>query len=212
MTFSDKAIRFVRAHSQKFLTGLTIAVAIVAILVVVRWYLDYSDKKAMQAYNEAMVLIDPGGEFDPQKAEATVKALEAMTKEYGRHSAAHTALLDLGRLNYQLKNYPRAREAYQKFLDKLDSDEEELKPLVLDSIAYVFEAEGNLEQAIASWQAVISLPDNLLKEEAYMSLGRAYQAVGRVEDSKKAYLELIAEFPESASTQLAKIKLQSLDQ
>ncbi len=172
----------------------------------------YSDKQAMLAYGQAMELIDPGGEFDPQKAEATVKALEDLTKEYGRHSAAHTALLDLGRLNYQLKKYPPAREAYQKFLDKLDPEEENLKPLVLDSIAYVFEAEGNLEQAIANWQAITSLPDNLLKEEAYMSLGRVYQAAGRTEDSKKSYLDLIAEFPESSSAQLAKIKLQNLDQ
>jgi tetratricopeptide (TPR) repeat protein len=211
LTFSDKAIRFVRAHSQKFMTGITIALAVLAIVLGIRWYLDYSNKQAIRAYNEAMSLIDPGGEFDPQKAEATVKALENMTKEYGRYSVARTALLDLGRLNYQLKKYPPAREAYRKFLDTLDPKEKDLKPLVLDSIAYVFEAEGNFEQAIANWQAVTSLPGNLLKEEAYMSLGRVYEAAGRAEDSKKAYLELIAEFPESSGAQLAKIKLQGLD-
>ncbi|MEW5721846.1 MAG: tetratricopeptide repeat protein [Thermodesulfobacteriota bacterium] len=210
LTFSEKVFNYVSEHSKQFLTGVVAAVAVILFLVVLNWYRDYSAGQAAQAYNGASGGLETKTNPDPEKAKSIAAALEAFLAEYPGSDPARLALLDLGSLYYRLGQYDKSLEYYRRFLDSLRKEEESLRPLVLDSMAYAYESMGKLEEAVQTWEKVLALPGDLMKEEAQMGLGRVNLVLGRKDRSQAAYQTVIQKYPDSPQASLARVKLAEM--
>ncbi|MBF0528003.1 MAG: tetratricopeptide repeat protein [Deltaproteobacteria bacterium] len=210
LTVSERAISYVTEHSKEFTTGLLVILAVLVIFLGGRWYSNYTTEKALAAYNLAVADITRDKKLDLPSMEAAIKALDQVTVQHSGTAPARYALLDLADLYYRSGQYAKAENAYQKFLDGLKSQEESVKPLVLDGLAHALEAQGNLAQAAAKWEQIIALPGDLMKAEAYSSLGRVYQAQGQAEASRKAYRELVSGYPNTIQANLARTKIPGL--
>lgn len=210
LTFSERVFIFVRDNSKKVFTGVALIVAAVVITVGVLSYLEIQSSRAAEAYATAVARLPVNGEFEPQKAEAAVIELEKVADSFSSHSSGRCALLDLGALYFKLGKHDQSLTAYQRFLDSIKPEEVSLKPLVLDSLAYVYEAKGEPAQAAARWEALIGLQGLMLKEQAYLNLARVSNELGRPDQARQAYQKLLAEFPNSAQAVLAKAQMAAL--
>lgn len=210
LTFSQKVFQYVSDNTKKVVILASLAVALVILTLGTKWYLGYTAGQALAAYTHALAQLPADKDFDPQKAEAATQGLENLIASYPRTPQARDALLELGALYYRLNRFEKSREAYEKFLEGLRPEEESLKPLILDSLAQVFEAKGDPKQAAERWEQILTLPGELLKDQAYLGLGRVYLALGRKDKAKKAYQDLLSSHPQSASASLAEAKLASI--
>ena len=211
LTFYESAIEYIQLHSKQFTTGAIVVLAVIILAIGITSYTKHAAAQAVNAYNLAAAQVPaPSDEFDSAKAGAAIKALEKVIADHSGSAPAHYALLDLGALYYNLGDFDKSYDAYDKFLSGLRKEDENLKPMVLDSLAYTLEARKKYEQAAEKWEQVIALDGDLMKEEAYMGLGRVQQARGKLEESKKAFEELIAGYPNSSYAEQAKAKLAAL--
>lgn len=210
LTLTQRAFNFVSAHSKPIITAAIVVVAAVALGIGIKAYSDYKTGQAVVAYAEAAAAVPAAQNFDPQKAEAAVVELEKVAQTYSGRPSARSATMDLGALYFKLGKFDQSEAAYRSLLSSLVAQEQHLKPLLLDSLAYVLEAKGNPAQAAASWEELLTLSGDVLKDQTYLNLGRVYQAQGQTDKAKEAYEKLVAGFPNSRYAALAQAKLTQL--
>lgn len=214
ITLTDRVIRFVLANRTWFLTGL--AVVIIAAVAVVGWraYRDRQARVAQTAYDEALALAPQAQNMESEAAEkrmmAAIKAMEEVRQKYPGSAPGRLVLLDLGALYYHLEKYDEAKKAYQAFLKTIGSGDKDLRPLVLNSLAYIHEVQNDPAGAVKLWEEITQGPVDLLKDEAWFNLGRAYTALKQPDKAKQAYQQLIDKFPDSPHLPLARAKLAEL--
>lgn len=192
----------------------------------VTYYYRYNARQALDAYDRVLAdianimnQIPPvGSDGDSEQArkekrrarEEAVRGLEQIRTKYKSTTQGRHVLLDLGALYYRLEKYEKAKQSYLTFLDSLKSGENDIKPLVLDSLAYIYLADKKYDQAAEYWQEVLSMPGGILKQEAHLNLARVYEAQGQKEKAIQAYQTLIKEFPDSPNLTMAKAGLHRL--
>lgn len=211
LTFWQKTFNFIDQHKKQFLAGVLVLVGILVASAITVWYLNYSAGRAVAAYNQAASQLPTDGQVEPDKAAELITALEKFRQDYSGSAPADYALLDLADLYYQQKEYKKSLAAYQEFLDDLEEVNEDLRPMILNGMAYAHEALGDFSQAATKWEEVLALSDDLLKEEAYLGLGRVFEAMAQPDEARRAYEELLAKYPASASVQPAKARLAELN-
>jgi tetratricopeptide (TPR) repeat protein len=214
ITFTDRVVRFVVANRKWFLTGLVVILVAVAAVLGWRSYRDRQTRLAQSAYDQALAQMPKAKELKSETADEQMKtalaALAGVRQGYPNSAPGRLALLDLGALYYHMGRYDEAKEAYQAFLKKLGSGEKDLRPLLLNSLAYIHEAQNDPAGAAALWEEITQGPVDLLKAEAWYNLGRAYVALKQPEKARKAYQQVIDRFPESPNLPLARTKLAEL--
>ncbi|MBW2087275.1 MAG: tetratricopeptide repeat protein [Deltaproteobacteria bacterium] len=212
MTQTQRVISFVGRHPGKFIIGAAAALALLLTVMGIKVYMDRHTGQALAAYSEALAQANRLKSRDNKGAgeeiEAVLDALERVSTKYARTTPGRLVLLDLGTLYFHLKRYDEARYTYKKCLKVLKPEEESLRPFILDSLAYTYEAQNKLTEAAAQWEEIVRLPGNLLKEEAFLSLGRVYEALNEPEKAGEAYRQLIDRFPDSPHFSLASFKLK----
>jgi len=211
LTFSEKVFIFFQAHLKKLVAGVAAAVILTALILGSKAYLDLKADRAQAAYTKALAGLTAKENLDAAEAEKAVRDLKEVVETYSGYAPARCALVDLGSLSYQLDQYEQAARAFQSFLQDLRPEEESFRPLVLDSLAYALESQGQFGQAAENWEKILTLPGSLLKQEAYLSLGRVYEAQGLKDKAVQAYQELVTRFPNSFHLPLAEAKLAELN-
>ncbi len=214
ITYSQKALSFVITHSNHFFIGLIAVMALALAIMGVKYYFDRQAREALVAYDRALAQVariqNLTDEENKQEIEAAIQALEYIRNAFSRSTPGRFVRLDLGALYFHLKRYDQAKDSYQTFLKDLKPEEDYLKPLILDSLAYINEAEKDLEKAAARWKEVTKLTDEFLKEEAFLNLGRIYEAQNNKEKAIETYEKLMADYPDSSNIARVKAKLAGL--
>ena len=216
LTISQKTLSYVVAHSNQFYIGLIMVVALAVVIMGVKYYYDRQAREALVAYDQALAQVariqNLSGEENKQEIEVAIQALEYVRNAFSRSRPGRFVYLDLGALYFHLERYDQAKDSYQTFLKTLKPEENYLKPLILDSLAYINEAEKDLENAAARWEEVTKLADEFLKEEAFFNLGRIYEAQNDKKKAIKTYEKLMADYPDSSNIAWIKAKLAGLSE
>ena len=210
LTFSERAYEYIRLHSKQFGTGLLIVVVALLLFFGTRTYLSYAAAQAQAAYNQASADLTIQGELDQEQAAQAAGKLEEFVKDYPGSDPARYALIDLGSLYYRLGKYQEAQKAYESFLDDMEPYEYHIRPFVLDSLAFCYEMQDMYTEAIATWNELLLQPGDTLKQGAYVNLGRVYLKNEQPEEARRAYEQLISEYPDSPSADLGRYKLAAL--
>ena len=210
LTLTERTVNFIRTHSKQFYIVLTVLVCLLVVGILGNLYLSHRENQALTAYSKALDSLDLRGPSTPEQKNNAVQAFEKVRKDYPSSSAAHTSLLNLGQLYYELGQYDQSIEAYQTFLIVLDPWEEAIKPIAQDSLADVFEAHGKLELAAHVWETLLEASGGMLKDQAYRGLGRVYQSLGNLEKAKQAYTNYLTEFPDSVDAAQVKAQLATM--
>jgi tetratricopeptide (TPR) repeat protein len=204
------AFEFVMTH--KFKIAGVIAAVFIGLSVVsgVFYFKKRTEIKAFDLlskcearYNSELV------KSDPEKAYKAVKDnFNIISKEYPGTVAARISTVRFAGICYDSGNYAEAVSLYQKALSDVDEEKGFLKNIILNGLAYSYEAENDKDAAIKYFKMVAdSGSDSALKEEALFSLGRIYAETGETAKSMEAYKKLVEDYPESMYIEIAMEKI-----
>lgn len=158
-----------RARENPRETAIAVG-GLLLVLVIVGFLVDRGgirvDPVAGGALSEALALVDrPVGEAEAAEGEeafateeerrtALAEAFEAIRSRHGNSPSGLTATLALADVRFDQGDYDAALSLYEAFLSKAGSDHS-LRVLALEGKAVALEAKGDLEGALAGFEALI---------------------------------------------------------
>ncbi len=119
-----------------------------------------------------------------------------------------TEKLDLAEQFYNKGKYEDAITAYVAALEDIKSNK--IKSEVLYKVAMSHYQLKHFEKSIAYFDQVCSLSENMYKDDAQIQIAEANMRLGKIDEAKKAYQNVLAEYPRSKHIPKARKMLQQL--
>ncbi len=119
-----------------------------------------------------------------------------------------TEKLDLAEQFYNKGKYDDAITAYVAALNDIKSNK--IKSEVLYKVAMSHYQLKHFEKSIAYFDQVCSLSENMFKDDAQIQIAEANMRLGKIDEAKKAYQNVLAEYPRSKHIPKARKMLQQL--
>jgi predicted negative regulator of RcsB-dependent stress response len=200
ITLSTQTMDWVKDNTTKV---IWIGSGVVLLLILYFGYTAYrnhQEKQGHEKYFSSLEINDP---------DQKLKKLEEMLKEFPNTKAAQAAMVDIGHLYYQKKDFARAVFYYQSALNQ-GKFPTTFKTMILGNLAYAYEQKGDLQQAAKTLLEITQGQDNLLKEDSLLNLARVYQKMGKKAEAKATYRSLLNSFPQSPYGNMVKDRLAGL--
>lgn len=199
---------FIRQRKKLFILISSVLVIVIAITITFILYTLHLTKKAYSLQKEAdnyyynINLKTPFIEEERWK-----KALELYQQSL---KVKPTPLVQfyIGNCYYRLNDFDNAVKAYTLFINKY-THEEGLLPLVYQRLSSSYIKSGKSEEALKTLQIFKNFKNGAFKDTALIGEARLYEEIGKVEDAKKIYREIIKGFPSSPWTNEAKSKTET---
>ena len=210
LTFTEKAILFIKEHDREFKMIAGAVAAILLIYVGISTSRGYINKKGQSAYNMAYNLLSAqNSDLSPESEELkrSAELFQRVLDDYGLSKASRLALPQLANIRMVEREYGEAIRIYQAFLDKAPSNSP-YQSLARIAIAACHEARGEFEQAIGILNQVVAQTDDIFKEQALFSLARVHRLAGQKDKAKEILEEFVERFQTSPLLPLAKAHLQ----
>ena len=210
LTFSGRAMRFVKEHSRQFeYLGMAV-VAIVIIYIGINTYLKYINKKGQNVYNKAYYALSKNMESgkDQKELKRATDLFKEVIDRYGLSKVSRLALPELAYLKFLDKKYDEAISLYQKFINEVSDTT--YQSMARMALADCYEEKGEFKMAIEILEQVMSVPDNFVKEQAMLNLARVYRLANQQGKSKKILKEFIEKYGNSPFLPMAKAQLERL--
>ncbi len=212
LTFSAKAIRF-GAENQKAISYALIALVVVVLSVALfRYFSNLSERKAYAVFEQGLVhyMGQAPGKTSAHFQEKAKEAFAEVLRKYPSTRAAELSLPLYADISYEEGAYDQAVELYQRALEVLSQDKT-LQRLLWNDLAYAYEGKKDYNTAAQYYEKITGSEGAFLKADAYFNLGRIYEAMGNQEGARKAYDQLVKDYPGAANFQIAKEKLGRLE-
>ena len=150
--------------------------------------------KAIQLHQEAKDAASSASEEeDFEKAdklyEETIASYKQLLDDFSGSESAERALFLLGSLEYDRENYTEAREYFSTYLKK--HAEGKLALNAKESLAYVFEQEGEYQKAIESFKELEKSVGDAKKADIQLALARNYRSLDQKDEAAKIYQAII---------------------
>ena len=142
------------------------------------------------------------------RIDKAIKLYEAVVKEAPRSEAAVNAFLQMARLAEKKGDMKQAITFYTKAARGGTSDAAAQAQFHLGEIYE--KREAYYDAARAYMRIAILLMHERLSPESLWRAGQCFEKAGKVEQAKKAYSELVTDFPDSDQAEKAKERLQQL--
>lgn len=211
ITFSTKAIRFVRGNSTYFYYLGIVLAAIILVYLGMNTYAKYKNRKAQEAYNIAYYALSKnfGQEADPEKIAQSDEQFQRVIEEYAGTKAGKLALPELASLRFEEKKYDEAISLYEQFLKKV-KNRPSYESLARMALATCYEEKGEPQRAIEILEKLYNNPDNFIAEQSMLSLARLYRDTDQYEQAKKILKEFVEQYQQSPFLPFAKAYLNRL--
>ncbi|MBI4746047.1 MAG: tetratricopeptide repeat protein [Deltaproteobacteria bacterium] len=138
--------------------------------------------------------------------------------------ATEVALLYAANVHYNLKEYDKAIEIYNRLLFKIEREDPSLhgnineikvapgitRDSAVYGMAYSYEQKGDLKKAVEFQTMLTSSKDTHLMEMGLSSLGMLYEKSNDKAKALETYQKVISDFPESSNLSGIKEKIERL--
>ncbi len=147
---------------------------------------------------------------EDERNAAVIESLEA-AKSGGRDRVAEDATLVAAAFAMRQGDFEAAGEEYTTFLAEVDEDHP-LRFLALEGKGLALEAEGELDAALAAFEALAPRSSDFYRHMALYHQGRVLEALDRKDDALAVYQTFFEEFPlEVMATPLIRDRVELLD-
>ncbi len=207
ITFSGKLMRFITEYKLHITIGLGALFAVIAIVSGIRYFSLKSDNEAFSAMRENMSRYEElMKDNDPKKAYQGVKEnFESFLNQHSGKTGGKLGRAMFANICYDAGEIAKAIELYEKALADFGNDPA-LKVMILNSLAYSYEANKDYDNALKKFEAIASEPDAPMKGEALFNVARLYSRKGDNAKSADAYKKIATEHSDSVYIQIAKEK------
>jgi tetratricopeptide (TPR) repeat protein len=160
---------------------------------------------------------EPAAEDDPEppfasqteKDEALLKELASVRNKYPRSRAAVAAELPVAEAELRLGRPDDALKSFEVFL-KASSADPHLRAQALEGEGYAFEAKGQLDQALSSFDELARSKSDFLGAMGLYHRGRILAEQGKKQEAADAFAQTSSSFPNSPAARLASDRLAVL--
>ncbi len=141
---------------------------------------------------------------------AALPRFQRILDEHGRTQSAQRALLYVGDCYYGLGEFEKAGVIYKKYLAEYP-DDELMGFMVRQSLGYVSEAQGKLDEAIGYYRQALEQISSPAAFQLYLNIARCYELKQDWQQALNTYKEGIAAFPKSPNISETKRHIQELE-
>lgn len=208
ITFSQQMLELATKH--KF--HLSIALGAVVVLSITVAGILYFENRAE---NTAFFLLGQG----LNKYQATVQSsgseqayldvagdFDLIMQKYSGKVGGKLARIFWANMCFNAGKYDKAIALYNASLSDF-GDNQFLKNIVLNSLAYAYEAVGDHAKAAAHFEMLASAADYSMKDEALFNLAQIYAASGNYEQSSSAFKQIVSDHDDSIYLEIAKERI-----
>src|SRR5208337_1579641 len=106
-----------------------------------------------------------------------------------------SALLNIANCYYELGNFDEALKALKELTDQYSDPK--ISSLAYYKMAMIYIRKGDLNSALNTFGIISSIKDAPLQDMALFESGKTLEAMGKTDEAKSKYKELINKFPKS---------------
>jgi len=219
LTQSAFAIEWVKNHGREIAYGVIGLVVLIGLIIAwTSWQRSRQQHAAVMLHQTLQLIETPAPQADqtapvpaPDSGKAIEKLLE-ITESYGGTPAGARAYWHLGHLYFEKGDRQAALAAYQQARDRFPRQQQLSVTLATLNVGYAQEATGACEQAISNYESVQQSSFAWLHGEAYLGMGRCYEASGAKDKAIDVYSRALAdgklmdEVQQTINEQLARLQ------
>lgn len=209
INMSNRAWSYARENKNTIMTVISVAVACIFLIAGYQIYSQFNNKKAFARYARDMEWYDQAkkDEKGAVPLEAVKEHADGFLKKYGGTPAGTLAKSTYAGIYFQEGDYSSASKLYESMLS--DVGDPGLKNITQCALAHSYEAAGDTDKAVASYQGIISSSNEIKKDEALFHLGLIYEQRGDSEKSREYYGQIVKDFSTSMYADIAREKTNS---
>jgi len=140
--------------------------------------------------------------------DSSLGRLGRVINEFPDTVAANYAYLYSGHCFYQMKEFNKAAEAYEKFIERCP--EQSLKMLAYPKLGWSYEEMENYENALDYYLNLLKINNISTKEFAYEGAARCYEKIGNTQKALETYQAALDKYPYSFGSLKIRKKVASL--
>lgn len=218
-------------ENMRLISAIGIALLVVAAVGVgVNYFVKNQSMKSVGLFGDAMIdykapvvtqeQIDQNPRLKTMKTypdektkfENAAKKFDAVFNESEKTASGKLALFYAANAYYQLEDYDNAAQRYKQYLEKIGTDRiHGFYELAVEGLGYSLEGQGNLDEAIASFEKLITPENKSFRERGLTQAARLYLEKENKERALELYKTLVTDFPDSPSAAVAKRKIAQLE-
>ena len=190
LTLQLRFLQYLKDYWQWFAAGL-----VVLLIGLAGWgiIVQLQARRAEKA-GAAMAKLNPLLS-NPKSADAALKGLDQILKEYPGTPSALEAAIFRAHLLYQTRKYAEAAKAYEALLHGPLSGWD---PIIADSLSYCYEAQGEFRKAAQTLQTVVDNAPRPLQNEMYRRLAMLFEEAGAPKEAAQYWQKLLDQVPDPA--------------
>jgi tetratricopeptide (TPR) repeat protein len=222
ITVTHQVIDFIMQYKVALAVTAGLIVVLIVIVTTVASYTKNTEKQAQNAIYAAMKdyyaeVKDPKAEADKEasadkavkansdavtyataseKWQAAAKKLEDFHSRFPSSNTGKLSMLYIGNSYYELADYAKAIEWYEKFIQAVPSTHEFVL-LAYNSLGYSYEQKGEYQKAIDAYKKIVDQSKMLMDEQAYLNMGRCYEQLKAYDKAIEMYENIKNKFPQS---------------
>ncbi len=203
---SNQVAQFIQENKQKVVGGIT---AFLLIIVSISGYIAYSDYHNKKAFTEFAKDLTWYEGTDATAEKPSLKDVkersDAFFSKYSGTVAGTLARSKYAGIFYAEGNYKDAVKLYERLAKDVKSDSA-LKNIALSGLAYTYEAMGQDDDAIKTFEMISNGVSDVKKADALFHLGMLYSKKNNNDKSMKAFETIVSSHSESVYIDIAKEK------
>ena len=208
MTTTGKVIGWAKENTKALVIGVSVFFVLIIIVSVYGYINEKSSTTAQLMFSQAVTKYQTvAQQKTDEDALAAVSAdFDALLKSHGNQPAGRFGRIFYGHISTTGKAYDQAIVHYQSALDDF-GDDSSMTNVILNGLGSAYQQKGEYPQAIENYKKIVDGPGSMLKDAALFNLGKLYAQIGKAEESKKAYRQLSADFPNSMYANIVREKI-----
>jgi tetratricopeptide (TPR) repeat protein len=204
-----QTIEKLKKRQKQVITVAGAVIALILLIIIVSAYSSSQKNKAYAIEMDAGRYYYGGTEESLSKEDRFNKAIELYQQSIDI-KASPTALYYLGNSYFNLGDYDKAVEQYNKFVSKFSS-EDTILPLVYQKLASSYFKSGKNDKALEALGRLAKVENGIFKDTALILEAQHYESAGDTAKGLQKYRELMLEFPSSPWTAAANAKVTAAD-
>ncbi len=197
-TGTGKLINWAKENLKQLLIGVGVFFGLIIFIAFFGYFREVRIQAASDLLSQSLTKYQADtDESKAVEALAEVRAdFERLVNSYGGLPAGQLGGLLFGHICMAGQAVDEAIPHYEKALNDFGNDSS-LINIILNGLGSAHAQKGNYQEAIEYYKQLVAGSSTVLKDAALFHLGMLYGQLDKPEESKKAYLQLRTDFPDS---------------
>jgi len=213
LSSKEQFLFFVEEHRGLVWGGILLIVVLIGGLITFNWLSKQKQQEAWELQGQAQQVYLDRPLDDPEKSKKNIQQASGMFQDildqYPSTPSAKVSAFMLGNSLMEAENYQGAIKAYSSFVQEYSQDQI-LVALVQQRLGLAHLQNGNGDQALSAFEAVLANPQALNKDQVIFELAKVAESNENMDDAVKRYKQLIQEFPLSPLSTEANLRVKVL--